>query len=287
MDTCKLEKFYQKEDQDHDVIIFVGDPPNVISFSLHSEVLKRRSKYFQVALSSEWVRKQDGAPTDGKSCLNRTVAADELSLTQLSLHEQNFLITNRSEWIRNNFILVYKIIITLPTLELLCDFCLKMLCQEPSLLLNYKTIHLVDEKTLSVLLKMDALQMDEISIWKTVVQWGITKVPYLSESNIEDWTQDDWELLKSNGDREKAKVARPKRIKNKCFNNKRGSFMMTAKNHFTSPGPSLKFSRFCGPCFGKSDLQLQNRLCYCKQRDYDDNITEQSGLFEIDDYEIF
>ncbi|KAF0431528.1 kelch-like protein 17 [Gigaspora margarita] len=506
MATCNLEKFYQKEDIDHDVIIYVGDPPNVISFSLHSEVLKSRSKYFQVALSSEWVRKQDdrimltiptispevfnfllnhiytdklifeGAPTDGKSCLNRIVAADELNLNQLSLYEQKFLITNRSEWLRNNFLLVYKIITTLPTLDLLRDFCLKLLCEEPSLLLNYQTIHLVDESTFSILLKMDALQMTEISIWDTVIEWGISKVPYLSESNIEDWTQDDWELLKSSlvniiplvrfehiskrdlykyvkpfteilpkdilsklptheydknvdnvdnnvdnnvddneknldnveiittskrfqlidstiitishlpqisdwikgkscgefpkaydfnfslilrasrdgyspntfhrwcddygaptliliklkdscqiiggyncfswkspmvfsttqhdehafifslcdkdGDRENAKVARPKRMKKKCYNNNNNNnnkvnFMKTAKNHFITPGPSLKFSRFCGPCFGKSDLQLQNRLAYCKQRDYDDNITDQSGLFEIDDYEIF
>ncbi|CAG8435010.1 4366_t:CDS:2 [Scutellospora calospora] len=486
--TCKLEKFYQKDDENHDVKIYVGDPPNVISFSLHSEVLKKGSKYFQVALSSEWARKQDGlivlnlpsispevfnfllnhlytdelifegAPNDGKSCLNRIVAADELGLTKLLKYEQQFLITYRSEWLRNNFLLVYKIITTLPTLELLRNFCLQMLCQEPRLLLNDQTIHLVDERTLAELLKMDVLQMDELTIWNIVILWGISKVPYLSESSIDDWTQDDWELLKSglaniiplirfehiskrdlyntvkpfseilpkqvlskisiqanensvneinftnlnistpkrfqqidstiisvshlsqisdwikgesccdslqsisfnftlilrasrdgyspktfhrwcddygaptliviklkdscqviggyncfswkspllfstaqhdenafifslcdkDGNRKKAKVARPKLlIKKKCRNNSKRNFMKDAKKHFKSPSPSLKFSRLCGPCFGKSDLKIQNRFCYCKQQDYDESIIEQSGFFEIEDYEIF
>ncbi|CAG8733399.1 19354_t:CDS:1, partial [Racocetra persica] len=494
----------------------------------------------------------EGAPTDGKSCLNRIVAADELGLSLLSIHEQKFLITNRSEWLRNNFLLVYKVISNLSTLELLRDFCLQMLCQDPKLLLSDHSIHLVDDKTLSILLKMDALQMDELSIWHIVIQWGISKIPYLSESNVAYWTQDDWDLLKSrliniiplvrfehisrrdlykyvkpfsnilpkdilaiipsqeydntlsnklnnvdnkenmvnddnkefisndikdskdskgsmlnfdnkeiifndnkghmlnaddkenidikknivnvdinknnlnvsnvkrsqqidsiiisishlpqisdwikgnpddgfpihfnfslifrasrdgyapgtfhrwcddygaptlivikltdscqiiggyncfswksplifattqhderafifslcdkDGNREKAKIARPKRIKKKHYNSKKcnllsnskmgnllsnskmgnlicnskkGNFMKATKDHFISPGPSLKFSRFLGPCFGKSDLQLQNRLCYFKQRDYDDNITDHSGLFEVDDFEIF
>ncbi|CAG8617342.1 16060_t:CDS:2, partial [Racocetra fulgida] len=66
-------------------------------------------------------------------------------------------------------------------------------------------------------------------------------------------------LCDKDGNREKAKIARPKRIKKNHYNSKKGSF----------------------------DLQLQNRLCYCKQRDYDDSITDHSGLFEFDDFEIF
>nr|CAG8437406.1 5829_t:CDS:2 [Entrophospora candida] len=51
---------------------------------------------------------------------------------------------------------------------------------------------------------------------------------------------------------------------------------------------ALKFSRYAGPCFGKSDLQLRsNKTCYCKQHDYDDSITDKFGVFEIDDYEVF
>ncbi|CAG8595573.1 15754_t:CDS:2 [Cetraspora pellucida] len=486
-----------------------------MSFYLHSDVLKRRSKYFQAALSSEWVRKQEnlivlslptispevfnfilnhlyteklsfeGAPTDGKSCLNRIVAADELGLSLLSLHEQRSLIANRSEWLHDWELLKSRLINIIPLVrfehisrrdlykyvkpfsELLPKNVLAIIpTQEYDCILsnNLNTINFDDKENLinfdnngiiinfdnkensinfdnkesSINLnnndlifndsKGDMLNFDNkdfmfndskgnmlnfdnnLNIFNDIksntfnidnkfnfdIKKNIVNVSNIKRSQqidsiiisishlpqISDWikgkptdnllhpipfnfslifrasrdgyspetfhrwcddygaptltviklkdscqiiggyncfswksplfttTQHDenafiFSLCDKDGNRERAKVARPKRIKmNNCdnkkgnllcnskmgnllCNSKKGNFIKATKDHFISPGPSLKFSRFRGPCFGKSDLQLQNRLCYCKQRDYDDNITDQSGLFEIDDFEIF
>lgn len=42
-----------------DVIIQVGQEPDYQEFKVHSLVLRARSPYFNAALSSEWIRKQE------------------------------------------------------------------------------------------------------------------------------------------------------------------------------------------------------------------------------------
>ncbi|CAG8493877.1 11014_t:CDS:2 [Diversispora eburnea] len=219
----KLEKYYLISDIKHDVRIHVGERPNTITFNAHSNMLKSRSKYFKIALSDDWMRKKDGwiilnlpnispevfnfilnyfytgrltfddAPIDGKSCLKRIIAADELCLDQLLAHEQSFLITHRSEWIRQNFLTVYKLTITLPALESLKNFCMILLYQEPKLLMN--DIHYLDERTLLLMLKNENLQLDEIEIWENLIRWGINQIPMLKYRKPRDWTKDEWDQL--------------------------------------------------------------------------------------------
>src|SRR5437763_14025186 len=45
----------------HDIEIKVGTDQNVKTFKAHSSILRARSSYFKVALSSKWIRKiEDG-----------------------------------------------------------------------------------------------------------------------------------------------------------------------------------------------------------------------------------
>jgi hypothetical protein len=44
----------------YDVIIYVGEEPNVKEFHLHSSILCYRSQYFYAAFSNEWAEKKDG-----------------------------------------------------------------------------------------------------------------------------------------------------------------------------------------------------------------------------------
>jgi hypothetical protein len=43
-----------------DVIIYVGEEPNVKEVHAHSSILCHRSQYFHSAFSNEWAEKKDG-----------------------------------------------------------------------------------------------------------------------------------------------------------------------------------------------------------------------------------
>jgi len=57
--SSNYEKLFEKE-FGYDVIIYVGEDPNVKEFHAHSNILSIRSQYFQAALSNEWAEKKDG-----------------------------------------------------------------------------------------------------------------------------------------------------------------------------------------------------------------------------------
>src|SRR5579863_8227934 len=43
----------------HDVVINVGEEPNVKTFRVHSQILATQSPYFATALSSDWARRDE------------------------------------------------------------------------------------------------------------------------------------------------------------------------------------------------------------------------------------
>ncbi len=57
-----LNRLYSDAD-DYDVIIQVGEVPNIENFKAHSAILRIRSKYFNRALSSNWVKKEENIIT--------------------------------------------------------------------------------------------------------------------------------------------------------------------------------------------------------------------------------
>ena len=53
------EKLFKSEIR-YDVIIYVGEEPNVKEIHAHSNILCIRSQYFRIAFSNEWAEKKDG-----------------------------------------------------------------------------------------------------------------------------------------------------------------------------------------------------------------------------------
>lgn len=53
------EKLYETRIE-YDVIIYVGEEPNIKEEHAHSYILCARSQYFQVAFSKIWAEKKDG-----------------------------------------------------------------------------------------------------------------------------------------------------------------------------------------------------------------------------------
>jgi hypothetical protein len=53
------EKLYETR-IGYDVIIYVGEEPNIKEEHAHSNILRAKSQYFEVALSDYWAKKNNG-----------------------------------------------------------------------------------------------------------------------------------------------------------------------------------------------------------------------------------
>ena len=52
--------YQQFSDEDYNVIIYVGEEPNIKEFHAHSVILRCRSQYFRTAFNPNWAKKEDG-----------------------------------------------------------------------------------------------------------------------------------------------------------------------------------------------------------------------------------
>ncbi|CAG8469787.1 7330_t:CDS:2, partial [Cetraspora pellucida] len=116
-----------------DVVLHVGQEPNVRKFHAHIAILRARSNYFKRALAKQWVkREEDGLSIfqkpniypevfeeilkyiykgkielggqDGPNILNLLTAGDELMLDEFCNYIQNFLIQQKFEWLEENLV---------------------------------------------------------------------------------------------------------------------------------------------------------------------------------------
>ncbi|CAG8585205.1 2294_t:CDS:2 [Cetraspora pellucida] len=99
---------------DHNVLINVGQDPHRQSFKAHSVVLRARSPYFKTALSNDWIRKEGS--------MTLLIASDELLLSELQEYIQEYLLTNKSNWLHQNFALVHQTVFQLDSSKDLQEF---------------------------------------------------------------------------------------------------------------------------------------------------------------------
>src|SRR6266480_2797469 len=99
-------------------------------------------------------------------------ACDELNFNELIEDLQKNLLEN-NEWIHRNLSRFYKISSQHQSFDLLQGYCIKLIDDNPELLLNSDIILYVDKSVLTIVLKKDYLELDEIDIWNCVIQWGI------------------------------------------------------------------------------------------------------------------
>src|SRR5439155_18694633 len=107
---------------------------------------------------------------------------------------QNYLIKEK-KWIQQNLIHTHKISSKHQLFNLLQDYCNKMICENPEIVLNSNNIATIEKSMIVSILKRDDLKMDEIDIWNCVIQWGSGQNEELGE-NISEWKKDDFKKLK-------------------------------------------------------------------------------------------
>ncbi|CAG8475529.1 5897_t:CDS:2 [Ambispora gerdemannii] len=160
----------------NDVIIRVGEEKK--EFRAHSTILCARSRYFQIGLSPEWSKKQNGqyifekpnvSPLtfeiilngkielnqhEGPEILKLLVAVDEFQLDDLSAHIQKYLIKEETEWIRKDPKQVLDIVFNQQACTSLRNFCLETIGEDPKLIFESNDFLSLDEP----ILKLDVLK---------------------------------------------------------------------------------------------------------------------------------
>ncbi|CAB4433090.1 unnamed protein product [Rhizophagus irregularis] len=209
---------------DYNAIIQVGENQNIKEFHTHSVILRARSPYFKAALSANWITKKNNmimfskpniTPTvfymilkymytgeldlieqSGENILSLLIASDELLLDEeLFNHVQDYLIEKQTKWVHKNFVLVLNTVFGLDSCKKLQGYCLESICENPFPFFSSKIFPLINKKILFDLLKRDDLQIDEITIWDCLIEWGIEQTPELG-SNKAKWNKNNHKALK-------------------------------------------------------------------------------------------
>ncbi|CAB4433088.1 unnamed protein product [Rhizophagus irregularis] len=211
---------------DYNVIIQVGENQNTKEFRAHSVILRARSPYFKVALSTNWITKKDNmimfnkpniTPTvfhmilkyiytgeldltkqSGENILGLLVASDELLLEELFKHVRDYLIEKQTKWVDKNFVLVLNAVFRLDNCKKLQDYCLKSICENPFPFFSSKIFPSLNKEILFDLLERDDLQIKEVIVWDYLIKWGIEQTSGLGNENSDrtKWNNKDYEELK-------------------------------------------------------------------------------------------
>ncbi|CAG8618054.1 11454_t:CDS:2, partial [Dentiscutata heterogama] len=196
------------ESDDYDVVIQAGEEPDFREFNVHSNVLRARSPYFKVALSDKWAKRKRGATIFKKpnispavfllilryiytgildltsqssfNILALLVACDELMLEKLVDHVQKHLINQESTWLQKNFIFALHTVLKLQSCKAVQDYIMMTICEDPKPFFELKEFLTLDKDILLSLVKRSDMGIEEIDLWKNLVNWG--KAQFISSN---------------------------------------------------------------------------------------------------------
>ncbi|CAG8691265.1 16114_t:CDS:2 [Funneliformis mosseae] len=175
--------------EEFNVVIEVGEAPNTQTFHAHSIILRARSPYFRQALSKNWARKERDVIKFSKpnispkvfeiilkfiysgtvnlmdktmmEALDLLIATDELLLTELSDHVQEYLLHYEVGWLEDNLITLWRKINQYESCRKLQEYCLSLICKDPNFLFKSPDFLSLDSSLLVPFLKLDNLQIGE------------------------------------------------------------------------------------------------------------------------------
>ncbi|CAG8710908.1 16477_t:CDS:1 [Acaulospora colombiana] len=114
--------------------------------------------------------------------LDLLIASDELLLSELFDHIQNYLLHTKFEWVKRNVVKVHRTIYPHEGCKKLQDFCLDTICKSPMLVFGSKNFLEFEEALLLPLLGRHDLQTEEIDIWDHLIRWGLAQMSELNSS---------------------------------------------------------------------------------------------------------
>ena len=105
----------------------------------------------------------------GPDVLKLLIAVDELNIQPLISHVQEFLIENKTEFLRQNPTGILETVYQHEAFTDLRNFCLEIICEEPKILFKSDNFINLKAPLLELLLKRDDLDLDEIEFIKMVL----------------------------------------------------------------------------------------------------------------------
>ncbi|CAG8449602.1 1487_t:CDS:2 [Scutellospora calospora] len=253
-----------------DVVIQVGEKPDIKTFLAHSDILRKKSPYFRTALSNTWakregeniiLKKPNISPKlshhDGSVVLDILVAADELLIENDLLSSiQDHLIHDKFVWLQDHFALV---------LHTVFERDAYILPQN----LNNDIITFLDSKCLPTSILPPRYPIVSINS-NIILPHQALKIPeWIIHTNRWQYTKESF--LFSFGNRGNIIDAKLSKVQ--------------PGNEAIYDDPSF------GPCFGKTDLDMRRQFnedynCSAKKRCYKHTIVN-STKFAVEDYEVF
>ena len=121
--------------------------------------------------------------------------ANKLGLSTFCTAIGDYLIEQHEEWIKQTILKVHNYALSIGSLQKLGDYCSRLMLSSPDIILNSSNVKDLPKATFIGLLKSDELNMDEVDIWLSVVQWAINKISGLSD-NPTNWSSNDANAVK-------------------------------------------------------------------------------------------
>ena len=94
------------------------------------------------------------------------VAANELSLQELVVYLQSFLIENKGNWMEQNFNLIYQTSFENDSFRELQKYCTELTTNHPGKIFKSPNFSSTPEKLLVSVIQNDNLQISEIQVWE-------------------------------------------------------------------------------------------------------------------------
>ncbi|CAB4421459.1 unnamed protein product [Rhizophagus irregularis] len=189
-----------------DIAIEVGNDNNIRIFRAHMKIdetfmiqIKLPNilpKIFQIILRYIYGGKLFLKDYNNLDIVKLLIAANELNLQELVIYLQSFLIKNKTNWMEQNFNLIYQTSFDNDSFLELQGYCTDLMYQAPHKIFKSLDFTSIPEKILISLIQGYNLQMNEIQIWENVLKWGLTQNPELS-SDSSNYSKDDFSSLKN------------------------------------------------------------------------------------------
>src|SRR6185295_19847639 len=106
--------------------------------------------------------------------------ASKLGLSTLCTAIGDYLI-EQEEWIKQNILTVRNYASSTDSLQKLGEYCNQLMLSFPDIILKSNNIVDLPKATLISLLKNDELNMEEIDIWLSVIQWTTHQISGISD----------------------------------------------------------------------------------------------------------
>ncbi|UZO02805.1 uncharacterized protein OCT59_021283 [Rhizophagus irregularis] len=327
------------DEEYYDVTIEVGNDPYVKVFRAHMVILHYRSPYLQRTLSINKKKKNDGILShiklpnilpeifqiilryiyggklslkdyDTSDIIKTLIAASELSLQELIMYLQSFLIENKTNWMEQNFDFVYQELYKdlLKTYLNLSDPNSKPIDKsEPRMIKEIKS-KTIDSKVITyqhaelILKWIDRLDITakltssyEFKLLFRGSRDGLSPNKFheicdnhsrtvtivkVKDSNeiLGGYNPIEWKSNQSNSTTEDSFIF-------SFHNNGTEKYILS---RVTNENYSTWNSKNCGPSFG-SDLYIFGKYCgnVCKQKNYEKPIRSTVDKFSVEESEVF